>query len=129
MKSKIIILPLLLALQINIVNSGVYSTTAHSRANCVNNESITWFLWNAYNWRVISFHNYDLNRPANGYHYINTGMGHTWRQAAVHWKESYPGGSYFVSGFHYFLDRGNEVLDVNTQASDCSIYDGWWDQN
>ncbi|WP_419420726.1 hypothetical protein ACNVED_05365 [Legionella sp. D16C41] len=110
-------------------HAGVYATTAHSRANCFNNESITWYLWHNYNWRVVSFHNYDLKHPNKGYHYIDTGMGYTWRQAAVHWNESAPGGTYFVSGFHYFLDRGREILDTNTQASDCSIYDGWWDQN
>lgn len=106
---------------------GLWGTTAHSRANCVNNESITWYANHSFYWRVVSFHNYDLKNPSKGYHYIDTGMGYTWRQAAVHWNESAPGGSYFVSGFHYFLDRGREILDTNTQVSDCSIYDGWWD--
>ena len=103
-------------------NAGLWGTTAHSRANCVNNESITWYAGHSFNWRVVSFHNIN-----GGYHYIDTGMGYTWRQAAVHWNESYPGGKYFVSGFHYYEDRGRQVLDVNTTASDCSIYDGWWD--
>lgn len=108
-------------------HAGFWSTTAHSRANCFNNESITWNGAHSYYWRVISFHNYDLNNPNKGYHMIDTGMSYTWRQAAVHWNESPPGGKYFVSGFHYFLDRGREILDTNTQASDCSIYNGWWD--
>ena len=108
-------------------HAGIYATTAHSRANCVNNESITWWLGHSFFWRVISFHNYDLNHPQKGYHVINTGMYETWRQAAVHWGESGPGGSYFVSGFHYFIYRNHEILDVNTQASNCNIYDGWWD--
>lgn len=77
-------------------------------------------------WHVINFHNYDYNRPGQGYHYIDTGMTQTWRQAAVHWNESAPGGKYLVSGFHYYIDRGRELLDGNTIVSDCSIYDGWW---
>lgn len=108
-------------------HAGINGTTAHSRANCFNNESITWYLGHAYDWRVVSFHNYDMNNPNQGWHAIDTGMSHTWRQAAVHWNESSPGGAYFVSGFHYYLDRGRQILDVNTQAVDCNVYDGWWD--
>lgn len=108
-------------------HAGFWGTTTHSRANCFNNESITWYANHAFDWRVVSFHNYNFNNPNSGYHYIDTGMSYTWRQAAVHWNESAPGGTYFVSGFHYYLDRGRQILDTNTQASDCSIYDGWWD--
>jgi hypothetical protein len=118
---------ILLCLSIE-AHAGFWSNTAHSRANCVNNESITWNGSSTHSWRVVSFHNYDYNKPSKGYHYIDTGMGYTWRQAAVHWNESYPGGKYFVTGFHYFLDDyGRQILGWNTQASDCSIYDGWWD--
>lgn len=109
------------------VQAGINLPTAHSRANCVNNESITWWLGHARDWRVVSFHNYDKNNPKAGYHYIDTGMGHTWRQAAVHWGESTPAGRYQVTGFHYFRERGYEILDLNTVATDCNIYDGWWD--
>lgn len=108
-------------------HAGMAAPTAHSRANCGNNESITWFAFAEYNWRVVSFHNYNWNHPGQGYHYIDTGMAQTWRQAAVHWGESAPGGTYLVDGFHYFLYAGREWLDVNTRATDCSIYDGWWD--
>lgn len=108
-------------------HAGFWGTTAHSRANCINNESITWYANHSYYWRVVSFHNYDYRNANAGYHYIDTGLSQTWRQAAVHFGESYPGGTYFVSGFHYFLDRGRQILDVNTTAADCSIYDGWWD--
>ncbi len=117
---------ILLAVSMN-AHSGLWGTTAHSRANCVNNESITWYAGHPYSWRVISFHNYDYTHPNSGYHMVDTGMSNTWRQAAVHWNESPVGGKYFVSGFHYFLERGRQILDVNTTATDCSIYDGWWD--
>lgn len=107
--------------------AGVRGPTAHSRANCGNNESITWWLGHARDWRVVSFHNYDKDNAKAGYHYIDTGMGHTWRQAAVHWRESGPTGKYQVNGYHYFYERGHEILDVTTTAINCSIYDGWWD--
>ncbi|MGM9454658.1 hypothetical protein ACTAZI_15120 [Legionella bozemanae] len=56
MKSKIIIPALLIGLQINVANAGLAVTTVHSRANCINNESITWWLGHAYDWRVLSAH-------------------------------------------------------------------------
>ncbi|WP_157698153.1 hypothetical protein [Legionella clemsonensis] len=31
-------------------HAGINATTAHSRANCVNNESITWWLGHSYDW-------------------------------------------------------------------------------
>lgn len=108
-------------------NAGVWGTTAHSRANCANNESITWWANHPNNWRVVSFHNFDYNNPSKGYHVVDTGMSNTWRQAAVHWNESYPGGRYLVTGFHYYMDRGRQILDTTTKVDDCSIYDGWWD--
>lgn len=106
---------------------GLWATTIHSRANCGNNESITWWRNHSFDWRIISFHNYDKDRPSKGYHYVDTKMVYTWRAAAVCWGESGPKGTYFVKGFHYYLDRGHEVLDNTTEASDCNIYDGWWD--
>lgn len=108
-------------------HAGFNGPTAHSRGNCVNNESITWSAISSWQWRVVSFHNPDWNHPGVGYHYVDTGMAYTWRQAAVHWNESYPGGKYLVVGFHYYIDKGRERLDTNTEATDCSIYDGWWD--
>ena len=39
----------------SIANAGINGTTAHSRANCVNNESITWWLGHSYNWRVVRY--------------------------------------------------------------------------
>lgn len=54
MKSKIIIPALLIGLQINVANAGLAATTVHSRANCINNESITWWLGHAYDWRVLA---------------------------------------------------------------------------
>lgn len=125
MKSKIIVSVLLLGLQINIANAGLLATTVHSRANCVNNESITWWLGHAYDWRVVSFH----NNIYGGYHSIDTGYAVTWRQAAVHWGEApLNDHRWAVSGFHYLSDYGNgKVPFDSTAVGDCSIYNGWWD--
>jgi hypothetical protein len=56
MGSKIIVSALLFGLQINIAHAGLAATTVHSRANCSNNESITWWLGHPYDWRVVSIH-------------------------------------------------------------------------
>ncbi|MBA2650278.1 MAG: hypothetical protein H0U75_11950 [Legionella sp.] len=109
--------------------AGVNAVTAHSRANCGNNESVTWFLSGAYWWRVISYH-YTSRHPAgpnSPHHTMDTGKGYTWRQAAIHWGESGLGGNYYVLGMHYYYPNGRETLDVKTDAVDCAIYDGWND--
>lgn len=108
-------------------HAGIWATTIHSRANCGNNESITWYANHYYYWRVYSFHWYDMKNSDKGYHLIDTGMTETWRQAAVHWGESGPTGNYLVHGNHYYLYNGKQLLDNTTDATDCSIYDGWWD--
>lgn len=108
-------------------HAGLWSTTIHSRANCGNNESITWYAGHNYYWRVYSFHWLDMNKPSKGYHVVDTGMSETWRQAAVHWGEAGPGGNWLVHGNHYYLYNGHQLLDNTTDATDCSIYDGWWD--
>ncbi len=110
-------------------HAGFHKTTINSRANvCYNNESVTWFWNHWFDWHVISFHYLDFNKPSKGYHIIDTGMVYTWRCAAVHWAESWPGGQWLVVGYHYYKDRGHEVLDGNTQTVDCKFYDGWWDK-
>jgi hypothetical protein len=104
------------------------------RANCGgNNESITWRYMVAYTWKVISFH-YPESLNRNEYHVVNTGYATTWRQAAVHWGESFkqwPIGRYYVYGYHFYWDwnYNREVYDAATDANDCKIYDGWWDKN
>lgn len=107
--------------------AGLNRTTVHSRANCINNESITWWLNHPYDWRVVSVH-------ANIYgtdkdHIIDTGYAVTWRQAAVHWGEApLNDHRWVVSGYHYLSTyaKGKVPFDTTT-AGDCSIYDGWWD--
>lgn len=112
--------------------AGVNGTTAHSRANCGNNESITWWLFHSFPWKVVSFHYPEANDRSR-YHVIDTGYTNTWRQAAVHWGEAgtsrWPIGRWYVYAYHYVWDPiyNREVFDTNTEAVDCNIYDGWWD--
>jgi len=109
-----------------VAHAGVVATTAHSRANCVGfNESITWYLGHSFWWRVESHHFLTVN-SARPEHVLNTGKSYTWRAAAYHPTESYTG-HWYVRGYHYYYPYGNEVLDVTTGATDCNIYDGWWD--
>lgn len=116
-------------------NAGWNGTTVHSRANCDPNlgvnESITWWFLHPHQWRIVSFHYPNvLNRNIS--HANNTGYAFVWRQAVVHWGESFPSnGHYYVYGYHYYWDEyfNKEVYDANTEATNCNLYDGWWDKN
>ena len=133
MKKILTGLMLMLAIISSVANAGWDGVTVHSRANCGNNESITWQYMVPFTWRVVSFH-YPESTNREAYHVINTGYANTWRQAAVHWGESFqpwPTGRYYVYGYHFYWDWtfNREVYDANTDANDCNIYDGWWDKN
>lgn len=112
-----------------MAHSGVIAPTAHSRANCAGfNESVTWQYNHSFWWRVESHHFLSLGdiRP---HHILNTGTNLTWRAAAYHATEAYSsrGDHWYVSGYHFFYPSGREMLDVITMATDCNIYDGWWE--
>jgi hypothetical protein len=109
-------------------NAGLIATTVHSRANCSNNESITWWLGHPYDWRVVSIH----TNIYGGSHDIDTGYAYTWRQAAVHWGEAPmkepPDRRWYVNGYHYLESYGKGKVPFDTTyARDCDIYNGWWD--
>lgn len=106
--------------------AGLWGLTIHSRANCLNNESITWDRtanhwlwtqsWHYRNWSALQ-------------HVVTAGTRYTWRSAAVHWGEGnnlVP--PWRVIGYHYRYDalkRRWVNLGV-TYATGCNIYDGWW---
>jgi hypothetical protein len=121
MKSKIIVSALLLGLQINNLNAGLYNTTVHSRANCANNESITWWNGHPYNWKVVSIHKHV---PSNQVHLIDTGFNINDRVAAIHWGEGVHGG-FVVWGYHYLKGYHDSVPFDSTYAEGCNIIDGW----
>ena len=122
---KLIILALLILFS-GAANAGFNGLTHHSRANCVNNESISWdWTKNWYFW-VVSQH-IDA-RTGDMIHELGTGWQLTWRSAAVHWGEGR--GGWWVHGYHYMrLANGQLVLMAEETVADCSIYDGWWDKN
>jgi hypothetical protein len=113
------------------VNAGFKELTWHSRSNCARiNESITWQFGR------------NLWLKTEGYHYapgnnnkinhakceLSTGWQNTWRSADVHWTEGT--GGWLVYGDHYILDNNKQPQYLGeTKASDCNIYDGWWDQD
>lgn len=111
----------LLGLAIN-AQAGLDWTTVHSRANCLNNESITWWYLHPYDWRVISRHHHLKTHEE---HYIDTGFKYTWRQHAIHWVESVAARQWEVFGYHYLYEYSKKVPFDFTWADDCKIIDGW----
>jgi len=111
-------------LLISIANAGFNGFTMHSRANCGNNESISWDARNYYTLGTVSHHYY----KGQFNHGISTGWEYTWRSAAVHWFEANPGSGWRVIGYHWIKVGTEQRLLLVTDVSDCSIYDGWWDK-
>lgn len=121
MKNKIIIAFLFYALSSQSY-SGFKKLTWHSRANCGNNESITWQAGRTWDMRTVSFHYHGFDE-----HVVDSGYQVTWRSAAVHWGEAVPGSGYQVIGNHYVKLSGTKYRILRTNVTNCSIYDGWWD--
>jgi hypothetical protein len=107
----------------NAALAGFNGLTRHSRANCYNNESIS---WDATTYRVLGTvsNHYHGNMPT---HYISSGWQNTWRSAAVHWGEG-KGGRHVI-GYHWIREGGQDRLMEVTDTWDCTVYDGWWDKN
>ena len=111
----------LLAINMNSY-AGFAGLTTHSRANCANNESITWHFGHSYRLLTYSAH---IDRM--GYmHEVKAAWANTWRSAAVHWFEAKPGSGYNVIGNHFWFKDGKRSKIRETLATDCAIYDGWW---
>lgn len=110
----------------NISYAGFNGVTHHSRANCGNNESISWDWQNDWYFWVNSEH--IDTRTGTIVHAIVEKWQKTWRRAAVHWGEGTHG--WTVHGSHYMLaSNGKPLLMADEYVEDCSIYDGWWDKN
>ena len=105
-------------------NAGFHQFTMHSRANCMNNESISWE-WNVPRMLGTVTQHYRNGQWIHGY---STGWQYISRSAAVHWFESKPGDGWHVTGYHWQLINRVEYLLAQTDVDDCSIYDGWWDK-
>ena len=100
----------------------------HSRANCANNESITWDGTDFHTLAVVSFHTRDYLKIMGQYsvHRVEAPWQPTWRSAAVHWGEGATVGLYLVQGWHWEVIADQIVLRATTSTDNCSIYDGWW---
>lgn len=121
------ILYLLLFSVMQMAEAGFNGRTQHSRANCVNNETITWDATRDWILQTISIH---IDKE-NNQHKIVTPWEDTWRSAAVHWREALPGSGWRVTGIHWYSpSRVSKPIFIElTNVTDCSIYDGWWDKN
>lgn len=118
---------LIITLTLNsLVFAGFNGFTVHSRANCANNESISWD-W-THEWRLVTYSE----------HYYKGKLVHTlidpdrWtrRSAAVHWGESFDliNKPYVVIGTHWRHYTDNTFhIEGRESVNDCSLYDGWWD--
>jgi len=102
-------------------NAGVFTRTVHSRANCLNNESITWWRGHYNTWRVISIH----HSPFGMQHAIDSGWDYTWRSHAVHWGEGDPHNAWIVYGIHYEYGISKTSPFAQTDSIFCSFIDGW----
>lgn len=89
-----------------------------SRANCANNESISWD-WPGNNyWLWTNSHHYKNGKwePV-----VQTGWEFTYRSAAVHWGEGFSGG-YFVVGNHYrWMPGYGEHRFGHTETNNCNL--------
>lgn len=122
---KIGIFMLILAMT-GISYAGFNGVTHHSRANCANNESISWD-WTQNWWFWVNSQHIDARTGAI-LHTLVSDWQLTWRNAMVHWGEGR--GGWGVRGLHWMRDgRGNPVLMKDEYVTDCSIYDGWWDRD
>lgn len=120
MELKKLVIPLMLIGLSQQVHAGLDYTTVHSRANCLNNESITWWYLHPFNWRVVSIH-----QDPNYGHVMDTGFQYTWRAHAIHWGEGTDTGTWKVSGYHYEINYSKKVPFDTTFATFCNIIDGW----
>jgi hypothetical protein len=109
-------------------HASINGISDHSRANCVNNESITWDGTKIHVLDIVSFHTRDYLRLINQYsqHRVETTWEATWRSAAVHWGEGATVGLYWVGGWHWELINSQMILRATTGTDNCSIYNGWW---
>ena len=106
--------------------AGFYGYTNHSRANCINNESISWD-WTHYWWLITRSEHYNLY-TGQLIHIIETPPEFTWRSAATHWGEG--GSGWKVHGLHWrHYTDGRYHLEQSEWVTNCSTYDGWWDRN
>lgn len=80
------------------VNAGFNGLTIHSRANCINNESISWD-YTANSWYWTNSDHYSLN-TGEFIHGIWTLWEYTWRSAALYLVNKKPSASTILGNSH-----------------------------
>lgn len=93
---------------------------ALSRANCINNESISWDWPGNNHWLWTNSFHFNFKNGA-WEPVIQTGWEYTWRSAAIHVGEGFQGG-YYVLGRHYKILYGyGEHYFAQTQTNNCNL--------
>lgn len=113
----------------SVGHAGFHEFTMHSRANCGGfNESISWQFMRPY-WLLTESYHFSPKFKYSCDFGSSPTIEMTWRSAACHYLEGYEGGGWYVVGHHYNSgDNGKSTyLPGITDATDCKIYDGWWD--
>lgn len=118
---KIVTTAVIIAALSTQVHAGLFATTVHSRANCINNESITWWNGHPFDWRTISMH----VMSDGSQHYVDSDWNYKDVSRAVHWGEGVYGGAR-VWGFHYESNYSTTAPFDQTYAEGCNIIDGWF---
>lgn len=119
--SKLLISSLVALIFSNSAMAGATQLTHNSRANCGNNESIS---WDGSRKRTLSVSSYHVKSGTS--HYVTTGgFSSTYRAAAVHWGESFTPNLWYVRGTHWEMLNGRTIR-TSTYASDCRISEGWY---
>lgn len=109
----------------SLTYAGIGGLTAHSRANCINNESISWELGTPRMLKTVSIHrHFNEHGFQDKWHLHVRFWANTSRSAAVCWQEGYEG-AWTVQGIHWIREGGREYIFKNTFATNCSIANGW----
>lgn len=124
MKRKLLLITVTASIAMSgVAHAGLYGVTHHSRANCINNESISWQANQPHWFWVESVH--IVQRSGQVKCNMKSGWQLTWRNAMVHYGEG--GSGWLVRASHFMTNNaGKPYLAETTWAIDCSIYDGWW---
>lgn len=118
--ARSVAISLLLAGNFALVQDASAGLTFFSRANCMNNESISWdWPGNSY-WLWTDSYHYDFQgnywEPR-----LSTGWEYTFWSKAVHWGEGFRGG-YYVVGDHFMWVDGYGVLYLGrTPTDNCNL--------
>ncbi len=109
-------------------NAAFNGLTHHSRASCVNNETISWDATKSWELRTWSNHIHVKDGVIVENHTVVDDWRNTKRSAALHWGEGV--GKWSVYGQHWMKDtQGRPFKKQEEIVFDCDIYDGWWEWN